>query len=182
MKGTTRRPLVSDLKLICNSFCFWIWKALRRRLKPFAFIPLWVREHWIIQNLDLSRWLFMIAGAKISVTESPGNVPTRITCQEAVKSLMTNFSQRLMAGSTDSQKIISPKVPFVSSANSQRNIFIHSFIPDISRYQVLAHSFVNYYSEALAPDHSIDTVSELTRRSATGNCEWRTCPRSLHDS
>jgi len=29
-----------------------------------------------------------------------------------------------------------------------------------------------------APDYSIDTVSELTRRSATGNCEWRTWPRS----
>jgi len=25
----------------------------------------------------------------------------------------------------------------------------------------------------------LDTVSELTRRSATGNCEWRTCTRSL---
>jgi len=22
-------------------------------------------------------------------------------------------------------------------------------------------------------------VSDLTRRSATGNCKWRTCPRSL---
>src|SRR6218665_2319335 len=32
-----------------------------------------------------------------------------------------------------------------------------------------------------APDCSIDTVSELTRRSATGNCERRTCPRSLPD-
>jgi len=30
-----------------------------------------------------------------------------------------------------------------------------------------------------APDYSIDTESELTRRSTTGNCEWRTCPRSL---
>jgi len=29
------------------------------------------------------------------------------------------------------------------------------------------------------PDYSIDTVSELTCRSATGNYEWRTCPRSL---
>jgi len=29
------------------------------------------------------------------------------------------------------------------------------------------------------PNHSIDTVSELTRRNAIGNCEWRTCPRSL---
>ena len=33
-----------------------------------------------------------------------------------------------------------------------------------------------------APDYSIDTVSELTHRSATGNCEWRTCPRSLRGS
>jgi len=31
-----------------------------------------------------------------------------------------------------------------------------------------------------APDYSIDTVSVLTCRSATCNCEWRTCPRSLH--
>ena len=30
-----------------------------------------------------------------------------------------------------------------------------------------------------APDCGIDTASKLTRRSATGNCEWRTCPRSL---
>jgi len=30
-----------------------------------------------------------------------------------------------------------------------------------------------------APDYSIDTVSELTHRSGTGNCEWRTCPRSI---
>jgi len=32
-----------------------------------------------------------------------------------------------------------------------------------------------------APDYSIDTVSELTRRCATGKCEWRVCPRSLRD-
>src|SRR6218665_625222 len=31
-----------------------------------------------------------------------------------------------------------------------------------------------------APDDSIDTVSELTCRSTTGNCERRTCPRSLY--
>jgi len=30
-----------------------------------------------------------------------------------------------------------------------------------------------------APDYIIDTESELTRRSATRNCEWRTCPRSI---
>ena len=27
--------------------------------------------------------------------------------------------------------------------------------------------------------YSINVVSELRRRSATGNCEWWTCPRSL---
>jgi len=31
-----------------------------------------------------------------------------------------------------------------------------------------------------APNYSIDTVSALTRRIATGNCKWITCPRSLH--
>jgi len=30
-----------------------------------------------------------------------------------------------------------------------------------------------------APDYSLGAVSELTCRSATGNYEWRTCPRSL---
>jgi len=30
-----------------------------------------------------------------------------------------------------------------------------------------------------APNYSVDTVSELTGQSATSNCEWRTCPRSL---
>jgi len=30
-----------------------------------------------------------------------------------------------------------------------------------------------------APDYSIHTLSELTPRSATGNREWRACPRSL---
>ena len=51
----------------------------------------------------------------------------------------------------------------------------------------IVHSFINFYSASSsplllrsAPDYSIDTVSELTRRSATG--KWRTCPRSLHDS
>jgi len=33
-------------------------------------------------------------------------------------------------------------------------------------------------SEAL-PTTAIDTVSEFTRRSATGNGKWRTCPISL---
>src|SRR6218665_2693782 len=46
--------------------------------------------------------------------------------------------------------------------------------------------FIHFYSashslslsEAL-PTTAIDTVSEFTRRSATGNCRQRTCPRSL---
>ena len=33
-----------------------------------------------------------------------------------------------------------------------------------------------------ATNHSIDTVAELTRRSATINYEWRTCPMSLRGS
>ena len=46
--------------------------------------------------------------------------------------------------------------------------------------------FIHFYSsshslsflEAL-PTTAIDTVSEFTRRSATGNCKWRTSPRSI---
>ena len=49
-------------------------------------------------------------------------------------------------------------------------------------------SFISYISIGLfspllfrsAPDYSIDIVSELTHWSATGNCEWRTCPKFLH--
>jgi len=29
------------------------------------------------------------------------------------------------------------------------------------------------------PTTAIDTVAQFTRRSATGNCKWRACPRSL---
>src|SRR6218665_2636014 len=35
-----------------------------------------------------------------------------------------------------------------------------------------------FYSVSSSPNYSIDTVSELTRQSAKGNCELRTCPRS----
>jgi len=54
------------------------------------------------------------------------------------------------------------------------NSFIHS------RYFYSASSSPILLRGALY--YSIDTVLELTRRSATGNCEWRTCPRSLHRS
>jgi len=56
-------------------------------------------------------------------------------------------------------------------------------------WKALYHSFIHsgYFHIASstrlqlrgAPDYSIDTVSELTRWNATGNCEWKTCPRSL---
>jgi len=54
---------------------------------------------------------------------------------------------------------------------------------------MIIHSFIHslyFYSASScpllikgAPDYSIYTVLELRCRSATGNCEWRTCPRSL---
>ena len=53
----------------------------------------------------------------------------------------------------------------------------------------LAHSVIHsgyFYSASSSPlllrgtpDYSIDTVLKLTHQSATGNCEWRTCPRYL---
>jgi len=36
-------------------------------------------------------------------------------------------------------------------------------------------------SEALPPDHSYwHCVEVYTAKRGTGNCKWRTCPRSLH--
>jgi len=47
--------------------------------------------------------------------------------------------------------------------------------------------FVHFYSASHSMSLSeellttaIDTVSEFTSRSATGNCKEKTCPRSLH--
>ena|SRR6218665_132992 len=53
--------------------------------------------------------------------------------------------------------------------------FIHSFIPDIFIVPLLVH----YYSEALPTQHGY--CVGVSRRRATGNCERRTCPRSLRD-
>jgi len=58
--------------------------------------------------------------------------------------------------------------------------------PLLCKYNAFIHS-VYFYSASSspillrgAPDYIIDTVLELTHWSATGNCEWRTCPRSLY--
>jgi len=51
--------------------------------------------------------------------------------------------------------------------------FIHSFIQAIS----IAPLQVHYYSEALLTQHGY--CAGVSLRSATGNCELRTCPRSL---
>jgi len=38
---------------------------------------------------------------------------------------------------------------------------------------------VHFYSEALPARHEYCAI--ILRRSATGNCDWRTCQRSLRD-
>jgi len=50
---------------------------------------------------------------------------------------------------------------------------IHSFIQTIS----IAPLQVHYYSEALSTQHGYS--AGISHRSAIGNCEWRTCSRSL---
>ena len=52
--------------------------------------------------------------------------------------------------------------------------FIHSFIQTIP----IAPFQVHYYSEALSTQHGY--CAGISRRSATSNCEVRTCPRSLY--
>src|SRR6218665_469484 len=51
--------------------------------------------------------------------------------------------------------------------------FIHSFIQTIP----IASLQVHFYSEALPTQHGYCAI--VSCRSATGNCELRTCPRSL---
>jgi len=51
-------------------------------------------------------------------------------------------------------------------------LLLHLFIQAIS----IAHLQVHYYSEALQKQHGY--CFGVSRRSATGNCEWRTFPRS----
>ena len=62
-------------------------------------------------------------------------------------------------------------VEFKSSSNITGS-FIHSFIQAFS----IAPLQVRYYSEALSTQHGY--CSGVSRRSATGNCELRTCLRS----
>src|SRR6218665_1547189 len=52
---------------------------------------------------------------------------------------------------------------------------MNSFIQTIS----IAPLQVNYYSEALPTQHEYTYCAGVSRRSATGNCELRTCPRPL---
>ena len=54
--------------------------------------------------------------------------------------------------------------------------FIHSFILDMS----IAPLQVHYYSEALPTQRGY--CAGVSCRSATGNCELRTCPRSIGGS
>src|SRR6218665_16319 len=58
-------------------------------------------------------------------------------------------------------------------SNQMKSLFIYLFIPDIS----IALLQVHYYSEALPTQHGY--CAGVSRRSATGNCSIRTCPRSL---
>jgi len=54
------------------------------------------------------------------------------------------------------------------------NSFIHSFIQTIS----VAPLQVHFYSEALPIQHGY--CAGVSRRITTGNCELRTCPRSVY--
>ena len=74
--------------------------------------------------------------------------------------------------------------PFSSVCHSVTQCYGYSFWRSVAALShLLNHSGYLYSASSStlllrgAPDYSIDTVSELTRRSATGNCEWRSCPR-----
>ena len=75
----------------------------------------------------------------------------------------------------------------VGLVNNWRDVIFCKFSVWLSK--LFFHSFIRsgyFYSTSssplllrCAPNYSIDTVSKLTRWSATANCEWRICPRFL---
>ena len=76
-------------------------------------------------------------------------------------------------------KIIYQKTTMVSGVHDKQPWYlvwylIHSFTQTISIAPPQVHY---YYSEALLTQHGY--CAGISRRSTTGNCEWRTCPRSL---
>ena len=73
----------------------------------------------------------------------------------------------------------------ITSLNSSK---VAALLMSLLLYCSFIHSGY-FYSTSSSPlllrgalDYSIDTVPELTRQSATGNCEWRTYPMSLRGS
>src|SRR6218665_401139 len=56
-------------------------------------------------------------------------------------------------------------------------VFVHSFILLFIQAISIAPLQVRYYSEVLPTQHGY--CVGVSRRSASGNCELRTCPRSL---
>ena len=83
----------------------------------------------------------------------------------------TSIYFTLKKGQGRMQIWIYPKIDVLDEFESS---FIYSFIQAIS----IAPLQVRYYSEALLTQHGYRVG--VSSRSATGNCEWRTCPRSLH--
>jgi len=63
--------------------------------------------------------------------------------------------------------IAMPNAPAMNSTSVCTDI--HSFIQTISIVPLQVH----YYSEALPTQHGY--CAGISRWSATGNCEWRTC-------
>jgi len=78
---------------------------------------------------------------------------------------------------------LNSKLPFLSAVEVAKDdqssrllshcscTFIHSFIQAIAPLQV------HYYSEVLPTQYGY--CARISRRSATSNCEWKICPRSL---
>src|SRR6218665_1267625 len=94
---------------------------------------------------------------------SDGRMVSPSPMERAVKNQLSCMSHCIACGQ---------KKPYVTMLFTIE-VTIHSFIQTIS----IAHLQVHYYSEALPTQHRY--CAGVSRRSATGNCELRTFPRSL---
>ena len=107
------------------------------------------------------------------VTASSVRLPWRTSAVSAVE--MDRPARRFEVESTKQWNGKPVTVSLSLNSHSFTDSLIHSFIHSIYLYSASSSPLLLRGT----PDYSFDTVLELIRRSATGNCEWRTCPRYL---
>src|SRR6218665_1118567 len=125
----------------------------------------------------------------VKLTESTGaNSGPRGPCANMLSTALQEAHNALISSSLQSLKCCNSwtKIPQLTQILSSQPIITYHYyeIFTLAKYPCTTHIFIHfgYFYNASsspillrdAPDYSIATVSELTRRSTTGKCELRT--------